>query len=239
MQTPKCRLDKGNYQPNKMNALRSALILFVVVFFLSASFAQKPKIVEPPKPLFKNTAGGLAYTPDPLGNRVPDFSHAGYMGGDSAIPMANIKIVVPLKDGDATLRIQSALNYVSKLPVGKDGLRGAVLLERGTYQVSGVLKINASGVVLRGSGMGNDGTLILASGLDRIGVIRMLGLANRTKESEIAISDNYVPVNATRFNITNAASFKIGDHIMIKRPSPKNWIDDIGANHFGGGITSL
>lgn len=224
----------------KYEQVKLKLMLVLIIALSSFSvFAQKPKVIEPPKPIFKGEDGKMYYTADSLGNRIPDFSHAGYMGGDKTIPMVTIKVVVPIKEGDATLRIQSALNYVAKLPIGKDGLRGAVLLEKGTYKVSGVLKIDASGVVLRGSGMGNAGTLILASGLDRIGVIRMLGLANRSNDTEIAVTDSYVPVNAVQFAVTNGATFKVGDQIVIKRPSPKNWIDAIGTDHFGGGLTSL
>ncbi|MEJ5995026.1 DUF6298 domain-containing protein [Pedobacter sp. Du54] len=231
-----CNHSQSEKQSSMLCTLRSTLALFILLFTLSA-LAQKP--VLPPKPIFKGKDGKMQYTPDSLGNRIPDFSYAGYMGGDKAIPMASVKIVVPVLAGDATLRIQSALNYVAKLPIAKDGLRGAVLLEKGIYNVSGVLKINASGVVLRGSGMGTGGTVILASGLDRIGVIRILGINNRVKETEIAIKDNYVPVNALQFTVADAADFNVGDQIIIKRPSPKNWIDDIGADHFGGGITSL
>ncbi len=240
MKNVKCKMDEEAYRLKTLFSMPHALWIFV--FFLAinfSTFAQTKKPVEPPKPIFKGKDGKMQYTPDSLGNRIPDFSYAGYMGGDKAIPMADVKVLVPVLTGDATLRIQSALNYVAKLPIGKDGLRGAVLLEKGTYNVSGVLKINASGVVLRGSGMGTGGTLILASGLDRIGVIRLLGINNRSKETEISIKDNYVPVNATQFTVSDASSFKIGDQIIIKRPSPKNWIDDIKTDHFGGGITSL
>jgi len=94
--------------------------------------AQKPaKPVPPPGPIeYKD--GKLSYAPDSLGNRVPDFSYAGYRAGEAAIPMAAIRVTVPVKVGDATARIQSALDYVAGLPLGKDGLRGAVLLEKGT-----------------------------------------------------------------------------------------------------------
>jgi len=228
-----------NFLDTLLRKLSKLLIcVFLLCFGLSA-IAQKPKVVEPPKPIFKGKDGKMAYTPDEKGNRIPDFSYSGYMAGEKAIPTALVKVVVPVKDGDATLRIQSAINYVSKLPIGKDGLRGAVLLEKGTYQVSGTLKITTTGVVLRGSGMGENGTLIQASGLDRIGVIRILGKNNRVEESPISITDHYVPVNATKVTISNANGFKIGDKILIHRPSTKNWIDDIGTEHFGGGITSL
>ena len=211
----------------------------LILFSISSATAQNKKAEEPPKPIFKGKDGKLQYTPDAQGNRIPDFSYSGYMAGEQTIPTASIKVVVPIKEGDATLRIQSALNYVAKLPVGKDGLRGAVLLEKGTYQVAGTLKINAAGVVLRGSGMGTGGTLIQASGLDRIGVIRILGKNDRETETETQITDVYVPVNAKQITIANAADFKVGDQILIHRPSTKEWISAIGTEHFGGGITSL
>jgi hypothetical protein len=211
-------------------------LLFLVTNF---SFAQKTKPVEPPKPLYKSKDGKLAYTPDAQGNRIPDFSYAGYMAGEKAIPDATIKVVVPVSKGDATIRIQSAINYVSKLPIGKDGLRGAILLEKGTYEVAGTLKISASGVVLRGSGFGVGGTKIFATGLDRIGVIRILGKDDRSEQNPVAITDNYVPVNANQITLSSINGFKVGDQILINRPSTKEWIDTLKTAEFGGGESAL
>jgi hypothetical protein len=214
------------------------LVLFLATGWLSL-FAQKQKIVQPPKPVYATKEGKLVYTPDNRGSRIPDFSYAGYMAGDQAIPMASVKVRVPLKSGDATLRIQSAINYVSKLPLGKDGLRGAVLLEKGIYEVAGTLTIAASGVVLRGAGMSDEGTLIHATGLDRMGVIRILGKKNLIEGPALAITDNYVPVNANTITLSSTNGLTKGSTIMIRRPSTSNWIDDLHTAHFGGGITSL
>ena len=223
----------------KPGVIPTLLYLLWVCLLVSPVYAQKVKVVEPPKPVFKGKDGKLNYTPDEKGNRIPDFSYVGYMAGEQPIPDAPVKVVVPVKDGDATLRIQSALNYVAKLPLGKDGLRGAVLLEKGKYEVAGTLKINASGVVLRGSGMGEDGTVVYATGLDRLGVLRMLGKNDQVKENPVAIADKYVPVNAMKVTLANATGYKKGDQVIVQRVSTKNWIDALGTAHFGGGITSL
>jgi hypothetical protein len=225
------------YEPN-MSKLKLLLVLFFTAGSLSA-IAQKPKVVEPPKPIFKDKDGKIGYTPDAQGNRIPDFSFAGYMAGEKTIPIASIKVVVPVKSGDATLRIQAAINYVSNLPIGKDGLRGAVLLEKGTYEVGGTLRIAASGVIIRGAGMADNGTVILATGLDRIGVIRIIGKNNRVDASPVSITDNYVPVNANKITLANTSGFKVGNNVIVHRPSTKNWIEEINTDHFGGGITSL
>ncbi|TKC10919.1 pectate lyase [Pedobacter polaris] len=210
----------------------------LLCFGFITTTAQNKKI-DPPKPLFKGKDGKLAYTPDTYGNRIPDFSYSGYMAGEKAIPTAPVSVFVPVKEGDATLRIQSAINYVSKLPIGRDGLRGAVLLEKGLYKVAGTLKITASGVILRGSGMDNGGTLIQASGLDRIGVIRILGKSDRLEEAAVQITDEYVPVNAMKFSVGNAANFRVGEQILIHRPSTKEWIETLKTAEFGGGESAL
>jgi hypothetical protein len=74
------------------------------------------------------------------------------MASEKPIPTATVKIVVPVKPGDATLRIQAALRLCRPhLPADKEGIaRSGVVRERYLYQVNGSLKINASGVILRG-----------------------------------------------------------------------------------------
>lgn len=217
--------------------LKGLPILVLLVFASSFCFAQKTKPVEPPKPIFKGSNGKLAYTPDALGNRIPDFSYAGYMAGEQAIPTAVVKVVVPVTEGDATLRIQSAINYIAKLPIGKDGLRGAVLLENGIYKVAGSLNMNTSGIIIRGNG--SNKTTILASGLDRIGVIKVAGKADKNEEPAVKITDDYVPVNAMQFTVADASKFKIGDQIVIRRPSTKEWIATLKTIEFGGGESAL
>src|SRR6185295_19067593 len=63
----------------------------------------------------------LVYEQDELGNRIPDFSHCGYIGADAAIPDVPVRIVVKPADGDDGARIQAAIDAVSRLPIGVDG----------------------------------------------------------------------------------------------------------------------
>jgi hypothetical protein len=197
-----------------------------------------PKI-KPVPPIIAGTGGRMEYTTDSQGDRVPDFSYCGYKASEQTIPDVPVKIVVPAIAGDATLRIQSALDYVATLPLDKDGFRGAVLLGKGLHFLEGHLKINASGVILRGSGTGKDGSVLIAAGKDRRTLISISGNNDRLLSPEIKISDPYVPVNGFRFNVANHKEFKVGDRVRIRRPSTAEWIEKLGCGHFGGGITSL
>ena len=98
--------------------------------------------------------GKLAYATDTAGNRVIDFSHAGYGGGGEAIPFVPAKIVVAPEGRRDGARIQAALDLVAAMPVGADGFRGAVLLQPGRYLIDTSLRLGVSGVVLRSSGDG-------------------------------------------------------------------------------------
>src|SRR5580765_1116346 len=130
---------------------------------------------QPPSPIIAQSNGNLQYTPDSLGNRVPDFSFAGYMARETAIPTVPVKVVVPVVKGDATLRIQSAIDYVASLPADANGFRGAVLLQKGNYEVAGQLRIAISGIVLRGSGIGENGTTLTGAGTVRLALIKITG----------------------------------------------------------------
>lgn len=213
---------------------RFTRILICGTFLAFSAMAQKQ--AAPPPAVFMGSEGKLEYTPDSLGNRVPDFSYSGYMAAEQPIPDVPIRVVVPLKEGDATLRIQTALDYVASLPANQDGIRGAVLLQKGIYNIAGSLKMNASGVVLRGSGMSADGTVLLGSGKGRETLINIVGKNDRTLESAVKITDSYVPVNSKRMQVTASHSFRPGDKVVVHRPSTQEWIDVLGTEEFGGGL---
>ncbi len=208
----------------------------LLLFFCSTLVA----VAAPKKqsPIIAFTHGKLAYDVDENSNRVPDFSTCGYAGGDRSIPTASVVIVVEPKAGDESRRIQQALDYAGSLPVDANGLRGAVLLLKGRHEVSGGLFITNSGVVLRGQGMGEDGTILVAAGTDRRTLIHVdnTGAVSSAASAKHQITDNYVPVGATSFHLNDASGLKVGDVINITRPSTKEWIDSLGMTEFGGGI---
>src|SRR4029450_8913978 len=108
--------------------------------------------------------GRLQYTADDRGNRIMDFSYAGYKGGGVALPEVRVARAVKPIDGDTGAQVQAAIDEVSKLPIDANGFRGALLLERGTYELGGTLKIAAGGVVLRGGGSSEKGTVLRVTG---------------------------------------------------------------------------
>jgi len=220
---------------NTKHIYKYLFFICAVVVVPQALLAQK---TVKPAPLYIDK-GKILYTPDSLGNRIPDFSYCGYMAAEKAIPLVPVKIVVPVTMGDATLRIQSALDYVAGLPIDANGFRGAVLLQKGTYEVAGQLQLRASGIVLRGSGMNEEGTILKGTGTGRLALVKIIGKNDRVTGSEIKISDAYVPVNATTFSVADASSFKTGDEIIIRRPSTAAWIATLGTASFGGGISAL
>jgi hypothetical protein len=208
--------------------------VFSIGLLVGTTLLAAPKA---PQPAIKLAGDGLSYVKNERGDRVPDFSTCGYAAGEKEIPNAPVRIVVAPVKGDETERIQRALDYVGTLPMDTNGLRGAVLLLKGRHEVFGSLLITNSGVVLRGQGIGADGTTLVATGLDRRTLIRVLG-KNDCKSSsnpDWQIVDAYVPVGATSFSLKSANGLKVGDSIRVIRPSTQAWIDFLGANDFGGG----
>jgi hypothetical protein len=211
-------------------------IFVPLILGLALVASAAPKKLSPIISMGKD--GTLVYDSEDHGNRVPDFSTCGYAGGERQIPAAPIRVVVAPIAGDETARIQHAIDYVSSLPMDTNGLRGAVLLSKGRHEVQGGLLITNSGVVLRGQGVDESGTVLVAAGIDRRTLIRIVGQNNLSIQANQRwqIADDYVPVGATSFHLANTDGLKVGDTINIVRPATKEWINALGMNEFGGGI---
>jgi hypothetical protein len=143
----------------------SSIVSNVVIAILAIA-GQASASGDATKAVYIGPDGRLAYTADEQGNRIPDFSRAGYMGGGVALPeVPTVKILRPQEgSADDTARIQAAIDELSAAKPSEQGTRGALLLARGTYRVSATLRVATSGAVLRGEGQGADGTILLATG---------------------------------------------------------------------------
>ncbi|HEX2851727.1 MAG TPA: DUF6298 domain-containing protein [Opitutaceae bacterium] len=202
-----------------------------LAFALSASASQvkKPFVTG-------GRTGALVYEKDDLGNRIPDFSGAGYAGGGVALPDAPVRVLVNPGEGDAGARIQAAIDHAGSLAPDARGIRGAVLLTRGRYEIAGQLRLAASGVVLRGEGQGADGTVLVATGTDRRPLLLVAGNADRKNLTPaIAVADSYVPVGATQLRLARAEpAITPGTLVTIERPSPAEWIEQLGMHDAPG-----
>jgi len=153
------------------------------------------------------------------------------MGGGVEIPDVDVvEILLPEASGDDTHRIQAAINHVAALPPDEDGFRGTLLLKRGTYRIGKSIHIRSSGIVLRGEGQGDDGTLLIATGTGKRTLIELEGKRNAEilEDTRTEIVDDYVPVGARSFTVSSADSFTVGDEVIVHRPSTTEWIHTIG-----------
>jgi hypothetical protein len=192
--------------------------------------------------IFYGPDGKLHYKTTPAGDRIMDFSYAGYMGGGVALPTVRAKRTLQPSGDDDTATIQAAVDEVAAMPL-ENGFRGAVELAPGTFNCSATITIAADGVVLRGSGATGDGsTTIKMTGRQHLAV-RAQGPRGRGAQPATAptssntqnpnqgfrsvqstIADAYVPSGSVSFKIADGAGFAIGDTIAIRRPVTEAWI---------------
>ena len=183
---------------------------------------------EPP-PVTAGKDGRLVYLEFKQGDRVPDFSHAGYRGGGVTLPQVEARVRVAPVEGEDGARIQAAIDYVATLAPDGHGHRGAVELEAGRYEVAKQLKITASGVVLRGAGSGETGSVLIATGTDRRALIEIAGNDRREKIAPpVAIADDTVPVGSFRIHLIDTTGLTPGMELAVTRPSTAEWIAAMG-----------
>jgi len=220
------------------------IFLCLLVSILNYSNLQAQDMPATTSKVYPGMDGKLFYVPDSLGNTIPDFSNAGYKGGGVAIPYVPIKATIWPVPGDNADRVQHLIDSVSALAPDAFGFRGTILLKMGMYQLEKPLYIKTSGVVLRGEGMSDVGTILFGKTVKeaptpaapprgrgpRPALINIQGdsaikIAEETKQN---ITDKYVPVGAKSFSVVSAKGFKVGDKVLVRRIGNDDWIKALG-----------
>ncbi len=207
------------------------VVLAVCSVSITSTYAQTSAWVR------RGTAG-LVYQLDQRGDRILDYSAAGYEEG-SEIPVAEDVVdssrfvnVAPIA-GDNRASIQAAIDSVSQLSLNANGFRGVVQLSPGQFDISDTLNINASGVILRGAGNGNDpasDTILRSTSLNPISIIhvdspQITSIQLRDSGPRNEIIDKVVPGGATSFRVANSDVYSVGEWINVERAPNQVWFD--------------
>jgi hypothetical protein len=212
------------------------------VFFYGILLTTRAQDMPPTTSLvYPGVDGKLVYISDSLGNKIPDFSNAGYMGGGVSIPHVQAKTIAWPIAGDNSERLQKLIDSVSALPPDASGFRGAILLKMGQYNLEKPLYIKTSGIVLRGEGMTDIGTILVGKtpkerppqGMGRGGRPALINISGDAgvkpqEDTKQSITDNYVPVGAFSFTVSSANGFKKGDKVIVRRIGNQAWIKELG-----------
>ncbi len=219
-----------------MNVFKRRLMiaLLVVPFFCAVGATTPAAAADRSEWVYPGPDGKLIYKTTPTGDRIMDFSTAGYMGGGVALPTVPVKKTVKTTGAaDETATIQAAIDEVAALPL-ENGFRGAVLLAPGTFVCAITIFIPAGGVVLRGSGT-NSTTIMMAGGRhaaiatgSAAGGGRRLSTSAQRNAIHTTVADDYVPSGGMSFTLADAKGFDVGDVVLIERPVTAAWVKFMG-----------
>ncbi len=209
------------------------LVFLIIVLLQGNSHAQTSSLVS------VGNNGRLVYTADAKGNVIPDFSAVGYMNSEVPIPTVGVVKTVYAVSGDNSANVQSAIDYVSTLPLNSDGFRGAILFKSGTYEINTAITINTSGIVLRGEGFEGNGTnfkftrsIINDTPNSQDNLFNFVGTSgtfyNSSNSTRKAITDSYVPIGAKKITVASGHSFAVGDKVFVHRIPNAAWISKLG-----------
>ena len=223
----------------------------------NASFPVHSFLPDKRAPLISTgTDGRLVYKPySKMGDRILDWSNCGY--GKSEVPIPDVPVIETLqsltsdtrpggnmcyqKGADNRGQIQAALDRVEAGQTGPEGSKGAVLLKRGTYYIYGSLKIG-SGVVLRGEGDSENGTILIFNDPGKSAAIVIEGEApvlDLQNERKVRIVQKYLPTGSISITLKDAGQFQTGDVVCIRKTVNDRWIEDLGMGerlrHIRGG----
>jgi len=176
---------------------------------------------------------------------IPDFSYVGYKRSEVPIPFVEEKIVLNADGENDYARIQDAINTLAKLPLN-NGFRGAILLKAGTYYINNTIRITSSGIVLRGEGQGQNGTILvdtrngksIPSQIQSRKEQSLIALIGNTKSFvslglEARIQTSHVKVGAREVELTDNPGFQVGDTISVIKTTNSKWIEMLDMAQYG------
>lgn len=219
--------------------------LYLAVFSLLCLFPSSPlKAQWNSQIVYPDANGALTYVRDTEGNVIPDFSHAGYMGGGIEIPNVLAEFTLSPIAGDNTAHIQSAIDQAMLLPKDASGIRGAILLSAGRYEIHATINLNQDGVILRGVGDGADtttNTVLIGVGNtpnQRTIIVAGGGSANawtgQVNGTQTNITSDWVKVGESSFKVADPSAYAVGDNIVVYHPCTQAWLTAID----GGGTAT-
>lgn len=169
--------------------------------------------------------------------QVPiDFSYAGY-GAGAAVPVARVPVLLVRPGGaDDTALLQAALREAASLPRRADGLRAVVQLAPGRFRIGGQLRLDAGGVVLRGS---TKGSVLVATGQGRRALVVVGGDRAPLTAAPLQVIDEVVPAGASTVTVAGLAGLQVGARVVLTRPSTAAWIHDLGMDALPGTFAAL
>ncbi len=222
-----------------MSLTRRRLLQFTMAAPTLLSAARAQDLAPATSRVHPGPDGRLRYVPDEQGNVLIDASHAGYMGGGGAIPTLPVRETIWPIAGDNSAHLQAAIDKLAALPADAEGFRGALLLRAGYYRMSTPVQVRSGGIVLRGEGMGDTGTVLVGTGNGRgagggprgpSGLITIAGASGAVPDeaTQRQVADEYVPVGSQRLRLASARGLKPGDAVVVRRIGNQEWIQAVG-----------
>jgi hypothetical protein len=162
-----------------------------------------------------------------------DFSYAGYGAGE---PLPTVPAVLRVKPtgGDDTAMIDAAVAQMATRSLQADGFRGAVEFVGGRFRVDGQIRLQADGIVLRGSKDAASPTIIVATGQARRSLIQVGGPHSpiEVEGTKRRVADDVAPAGTRVLALESIEGLKPGTRITVRRPSTKEWATALAMDKF-------
>lgn len=223
-----------------MKSLYFKVIILIIISLTKANlFSQTSNLLTNE---FSNSP--LGYLENERGDKIIDFSYAGYKGSgislpefDSVIDEEDIITLTP-NGVDDTLQIQNAINTISSQSINSNGFRGGVLLTSGVFYISDRVDISTGGIIIKGSGgdiRSQHRTIIVDNSVNEWATFFVNPGGRPQLESDSKeIMDDYVAVGSFEFTVSDINNLNVGDNIIVNINPQQKWIDDQQYANVGG-----